>query len=350
MSGQSKWLKLSAVKNLLVIAALTVMPLTPLDAQSSAKDPIIHLHFAIDGKAVPCEAPRLSIRVGENAVKVERIQDGFRLPQEVRGLYDDPKSRTRNNIDIDIACGNYAFEFHNEYPVRLLPGTWELGILRPTTWMATEPIYFRGPELKRAAWISYIEWECDECEPVVVESRQHTDIPTDYLAQLTSEQAHATGERAVDIAYALAVYNVDRERNTEYLVSLLNICNAAGKKPGIEGVCEEDRLVRELAELYWRGNSAILPVLLNSALSRSEALDSIGEFYADFLEDGTDDVIPALAALSEETRAGVCKTAAATDLSFDQPKRQRVLDRMRRLQSPVADDCAKRIEEAGRHR
>ncbi len=48
----------------------------------------------------------------------------------------------------------------------------------------------------------------------------------------------------MNIAYAFAVYGINREQNTEYLLAMLEICNASGEKPGIEGIYEG--LVREL--------------------------------------------------------------------------------------------------------
>jgi hypothetical protein len=216
--------------------------------------------------------------------------------------------------------------------------------------MAIDPIYFRGPALQKAKWVSYIEWECDRCEPVAIEWKARVDVPADYLEHIASEQPVAKGERAMDIAYALAVFNAERERNADYLLSLLSICNAADDKPGIIGICDDDRLVRELADLYWRGNEPVLTALLNSATSQSEAVRRIGEVYADLMDYDSEKGFAALLRLPQNTRTAVCGSAAKGDLNSDPPKRERVEAHLRALRLPEADDCAKQIEDAAQRR
>jgi len=314
-----------------------------LTAQSPESKQTISFTFAIDGAAAPCDNPKVVLHVDHRPIPVKMIDSGFIVPELFKELYDSPRTQRENNIDIHIGCGEYSFDFPGEYPVRLLPGVWKLGIRYPSTWFegrSEEPIIEKG------TWLSYVDWECNECEPVVESVISHADPPTVFVDRLRREQSGASGEKAMNIAYDLAVFNVDYEKNRNYLLSLLDMCLSSPDKSSVEDVCDDTKLNKFLVNLYWRGDSGLLTMLLQNADSKAYVVEESGDFYGDMLDRRTAVLLQNLSRLPVEKQMAVCRLAGKDDFSINSPKEERVAKQLRAIGGNLAERCLQEAEEA----
>jgi hypothetical protein len=311
-------------------------------AENPAPRPTIKVTFSIDGTSVPCDDLKVELRIGKLTVPVESVDHGFVVPPIFAKLYTSPKSRRKNNVAIDLGCGDYNFEFPGEYPVRLQPGVWKLGVAYPP---------FRNNEVggtslfERGTWISYVVWECNECEPVTVSMISHFDSPASVVEGFRREQEGASGERARDIAYALAVFNVEYEHNRDYLMKLLHTCLSGPESSPGDDLCDS-RLGDYLINLYWRGDSELLLPLLRVADSQSEAIEDDGYFLADLLDRRAPEALRALQGLSIEEQQYVCREAGTDEFSIDSPKLERVAKFLRAEGGDVALRCLQAVQTA----
>jgi hypothetical protein len=312
-----------------------------LAAQGRSVQPSISVAFAIDGKIVPCRNLKIELRLDHQLVPVKRIDHGFIIPAIFAKLYDSPQSRDKNNIDIRLGCGEYSFDFSDQYPAQLLPGDWKFGIQYPTTWLIDS---IESPLIEKGVWVSYLETECNGCDPGVIESIPHTDLRVAFVDRLRREQPKASGEERLNITYALAVFNVEYQQNRDYLLSLLNICLSNPSKSALDDICDDGRLYQYLANLYWRGDRGLLAPLLQAA-GETEAgvLDEAGDFYADLLDRRPAEVLKGLDGLPVEKQKAVCELAGKDDLSFDSPKRERIVKQLQTIGSDLATRCSQQI-------
>jgi hypothetical protein len=259
-----------------------------------------------------------------------------------RRLYDDPQTRYENNVHIRLKCGEYRFDFDHEYPARLLPGSWRIAVKFPTTWFREgDWVLPNRPPIPNIAWVSAIFWEG---EPGTYELEAHTDTPDKIVEKLIAEQRTANGARAADVAYALAVYDVNREANRDYLLSTLRKCLGARRPSPLEDMCDDIPLIRELADLYWRGDTALLGTFLNCAWSDANVVDEIGrDFYADLLNAPPNDVFDVFSARPPATRDQVCRLAARQG---DYRTIEHASLYLANAHSEVADECVKMIKES----
>lgn len=309
-------------------------------AQKTAQRPSIAVTFTIDGVSVLCDNLVVELHVGKHLVPVERIDHGFIVPSIFSRLYASPPSRRKNNIGIHVTCDAYAFDFQDEYPVRLLPGVWELAIDYPDSW------FERSSGAEIGEWVSSIEWACDECEPVVVESQTHSSIPAEVVERLRKEQPAATGTRAMEIAFALAVFGLDRERNRNYLVDLLTVCLSSPDKPAIEGICDHVRLTSMIANLYLRGDSELLNPLLKVADSDAYVAEEIGDFYAEMLDRRPAEILRGMESLPIAKKQAVCRLAGENEHSVEIPRFQRIAENLRTTGSDLARGCLQTAQVA----
>jgi hypothetical protein len=332
------------VVNKIVIGIVLSLATTNLVAQSRAVKPHISVTFAIDGETVPCDNLKIELRVDHRLIPVKMIDSGFIVPNLFKKLYDSPRSHEKNNIDIHIECGEYSFDLPGEYPVRLLPGKWEMAIRYPTTWLTDSK---ENVLIEQGVWLSYINWNSDGCEPCTVTMISHSDLPVATVNRLHKEQSNSEGTRARDIAYALAVFNFEYDRNRRYLLNLMNTCLSKPKDTTSnddDDVCDS-RLGDYLNNLYWRGDNELLKVLLNLADSQAEAADDNSYFYGDLLDRRTTEFIRGLESLPTENQQIVCKLAGKDDLSIDSPKEERVAKQLTLIGGEVAMRCLQEIEK-----
>lgn len=188
--------------------------------------------------------------------------------------------------------------------------------------------------------MSSVEWLYDGCEPCEFSLVTHTDIPPLVVERLRKEQPTAWGERAMDVAYALAVVHVDYTKNRDYLLDLLGVCLAKPVgRPPLEDICDDTRLVSYLVNLYWRGDNDLMLPLLNAAGSQSYAVDLIDGFYGDLLERSTQDALREIAVLPIEKQTAICKVAGINNPGIDAEKRDRAITRLRAAEGDMAGRC-----------
>jgi len=174
-----------------------------------------------------------------------------------------------------------------------------------------------------------------------------TDPPTALITRLIEEQPAASGERARKIAYALAVFNVDYEKNREFLLRTFNNCLLQTKDWSDEDDgCNDGMLLDYLTNLYWRGDGVLLRPLLELANSHAYALRGVDDFYADLLERRTPDAVRELEMLSTEKQSLICKMAGESGLVVGSLKFDRVVKRLHSAGVPAAERCEQAVAQS----
>lgn len=240
----------------------------------------------------------------------------------------------KDNVAAKITCDDRTLELVRLYPVNVLPGNWTAGIAYPTTWF-DGPVY---PVPERRMWISYLITECNECDPGIVISQTHPEVPKAELAQLQKEMQNIGPGRARDIAYALAVFQFDYQTNRDRLVKTQRECLNRPPDALEDDVCD-GRLVQYLANLYWRGDNELLPILFGLAQPREDVVREAGTFYADLLDRRMDVALSSLSSISEEAQKTACAMAFDDDLRFAGPKIDRIESELRKHDTDVARRC-----------
>jgi hypothetical protein len=334
--------KVQIVKNAIMTLTIILSALALRGEQSKWPPDGIKIDFTVNGVSKPCDGMNVQLRVGGKLVPVKLVDGGFIVPRQFDALYRSPETRSKNNISVHVDCGMYPFDFANEYPARLLPGTWHLGVSYPDSWFDASLLESRNSEAGQ--WLTSIDWECNICEPVLTETQAHFDVPNDISQRFQEEQPRATGERAMAIAFALAVFDVDMERNRDYLLDLFNVCLASPSKPAIEGICDATRLASMLANLCQRGDRSLLRPLMEAAESPAYAADELSYFYADSLERRQTELVLALGDLPISNQKKVCAEAQKDGFRLDGPQRDRVVKQLVANGGEVAVRCLQAIE------
>jgi len=331
------------VRNIIIGIVLSLAT-TILAAQSRESKQTISVTFAIDDVTVPCDNLKVELRVDHRPIPVKMIDSGFIVPELFKKLYDSPRSRRKNNIDVHIECSEYSFDFPGEYPIQISPGEWRLAIRYPQTW-------FEGireePVIENGTWLSVMEWEWNGCEPCLVSYFPHITPPAAEVDRLRRDQPNAWGEERMTKTYALAVFNVEYQQNRDYLLSLLNICLSNPNRSALEDICDNEKLYQYLANLYWRGDTDMLGPLLQAAgETQAGVVDGAGSFYADLLDRRPAEILKGLDGLSTEKQIAVCKLAGKDDLSMNSPKEERVEKQLRAIGTDTANRCLQETEKA----
>jgi len=237
----------------------------------------------------------VELRLDGLAIVAERTDGGFLVPV----AFDKKSSEWPSDkaVEAKVICGEYVLNF-NLPPSRVSPGQWEVGIAYPPHWMERFG-YLRAVE--EGTWLSYLESECNGCDPGVITTVSHPSPPASLIADLRREQPSSSGERARDIAYALAVFDAEYQQNRDFLLGRLNACIARPKESPEDEVCD-GTLLDYVTNLYWRGDSTLLQPLLQLADSRKDVIHEIGSFYADLLDRHTATTVDELGKLAQESR------------------------------------------------
>ena len=334
--------KVSVVKRA-VFGLVLALTAAGLSAQGFDKKNSISVSFAIDGEPTPCDDLRVEQRVDKVVIPAKLVGHGFIVPELFFHLYANPRSREESNIDIHVRCGGHTLDFPGLNPVQVLPGVWEVGIRYPTSWLIDD---VESPLLEKADWYSYLATDCNDCDPGLITKFAHFDLPSAFAEDLVKEQPQATGERAMDVAYALAVFNSDYQQNRDYLFSMFEACLSNPSRPVIEDICDDRRLYKELANLYWRGdNDLLLPLLRAAEETRAGAVDGAGRFYADLLDRRNAEFLLGLGSLPVENQKTVCKLAGRHELILGSAKEERVAKQLRANGGDLALRCLHEIEE-----
>jgi hypothetical protein len=156
---------------------------------------------------------------------------------------------------------------------------------------------------------------------------------------MTKELPNASGARARNIAYALAAFGVEYERNRDYRLLLLNSCLARPKEAPENDECDGE-LLDFVTSLYWRGDDSLLALLLRVADTRRNVIGVIGIFYSDLLDRRGAVVFESIEKLPAEKQKLICKLAYEDDLSMNGPKRDRVIALLRGAGGDAAARCS----------
>lgn len=211
-------------------------------------------------------------------------------------------------------------------------GDWQLGIAQPLYALKE---YGYTHQFDHGAWLGYLIFEG---EPAVVTFSSQPDPPAELFDALRKDQPNASPGRGRDIAYVLAVFDVEYQKNRDLLLLSLKSCLSKPKESSEDDVCDGD-LLSFVTNLYWRGDSALLAPLLQIAESRRDVIDDIGTFYADLLDRRGVIVLSAMGELSDDKQHLVCKLADADDLSINPPNRDRIIAFLRGASGAAATQC-----------
>jgi hypothetical protein len=313
------------MKAFILHAALILMSVVNTQAQS-----LIAVSFAVDGSPASCED--FQVELGFNGETLKPKSNGlrFEIPEAFRRPQNKWKDEQR--VEIRLTCGGHTLVFPGQHPVFLREGEWRLGIAHP---LYAVKEYGYTHEFDRGAWLGYLIFEG---EPGVVTFSSQPDAPADLPDALRKEQLNAASPvRLRDVSYVLAVFNVEYQKNRDYLLSTLNNCLSRPKESPEDDVCDGD-LFSFVANLYWRGDSQLLPPLLQIAEPRRDVIGEIGTFYADLLDRRGVVVLRGMEKLPGDKPQVVCKLAG-DDLRVDSPMRARVKTFLRKTKGTAALQC-----------
>jgi hypothetical protein len=299
---------------------------------------IVSFRFVVDGKPISCIST-VELRLDGLAIVAERTDGGFLVPV----AFDKKSSEwpSDKTVEVKVICGEYVLNFSLP-PSWVSAGRWEVGIAYPPRWMERFG-YLRAVE--GGTWLSYLESECNGCDPGVFTTVSHPSPPASLIASLRREQPSSSGERARDIAYALAVFDAEYQQNRDFLLGRLNACIARPKESPEDEVCD-GTLLEYVTNLYWRGDSTLLQPLLQLADSRKDVIHEIGRFYADLLDRHTATAVDELGKLAQEKQRLICQLAGEDEYSLDQPKLERVTQRLHGIGNQAANQCLQVAETA----
>jgi len=296
----------------------------------------ISVSFTIDGKPADCTPFGIELRLNGEIIRPKESAQHFDVPDE----FKKPSTQWRDDerVDISLSCSDHTFVFPNQHPAFVRAGDWDLGIARPPYSIEQ---FRRTRELEHGAWLSYLIFEG---EPGVVTFVSQPDVPIDVADSMRKEQPSSSGERARDIAYALAVFGIEYQTNRDRLLNLLGSCLSKPKESAEDGECGGE-LLDFVTNLYWRGDDALLAPLLQVADTRRDVIGEIGTFYADLLDRRSAVALESIGKLSPEKQQLLCRLAYEDDLSTDSPKRDRVMAFLRSAGGDVAARCSKALDD-----
>jgi hypothetical protein len=326
------------------IEIIATMLLLAISAYAGAEKPevkdSISVTFAVDGKPVACGDSKIELRLDGRTVVPKRTDHGFAVPV----VFNKKPSEWSpdKKVYVTVSCGEYTLNFPKVEPGWVRSGQWEFGIAYPPYWIER---FGYLSAIEQGTWLSYLEFNCDECDPGVFTTISHPTPPALLLSSLRREQPNSSGGRARDIAYALAVFGNDYQRNRDYLLELLNACLSRPKESSENDVCDRT-LLGYVTNLYWRGDSALLRPLLQLAESRKDVILEIGTFYANLLDRRTTTTVDGIRKLPPEKQRMICKLAGEDEYSSNKPKLERVSGRLQAIGDETANRCRQEAERA----
>lgn len=325
------------------ITTVLFMIAASASAQTDELTQFVSVTFAVDGKPASCDHLKIQLGLDGRSIEPKYTDRGFAIPT----IFSEKASgrSAGKKVDVSVSCGEYTLIFPKLALTWVSPGSWKVGIVHPPYWF--EEFRYTSA-IEHGAWLSYLDSECNQCDPGVITSISHRTPPASVVKILRDEQSTASGERARDIAYALAVYNVEYRQNRDYLLGLLNACLSRPNESPEDDVCDH-RLFDYITNLYWRGDSALLPQLLQMADSRKDVIGEIGTFYANLLDRRTAIMVEGLQSLSIAKQQTVCRLAGEDDFRIDSPKLKRVAEQLHAASGDVAERCLQEAKKAAAH-
>jgi hypothetical protein len=311
--------------------------LVPLVANAAPKSKgAIVISFEDHDKEIPCKGLAVELRVDGNALIPSYTTTGFVVPDKLKQLNDTGAARN-TRVDVMVTCNGLPLHFPGIYGT-WFDVDWKVGVDYPPFAHFT---HHAMPE--RGAWVSYLGTNGggDGVEIWVSNPDPIPGMPERVL----EEQPNATAEGARDIAYALAVYKSNYEKNRDYLLGLLRSCVARPKESPEDEVCDEELL--DYVINLWRGDATLLRPLLEMADTRRDVLGDIGTFYADLLDRQPSAAAYGLRALDPQNQQVVCELAG--DSLGDVPQRAKIEKSLRTSGDGVAIGCLRWFQVGHEH-
>jgi hypothetical protein len=285
-----------------------------------------------------CHGLTVELQLDGQTITPTYAEGGFVVPDEFKKLKDSGQA-TQKEISARVTCDGHSLEFPGVSANWVSEGRWTVGIDYPPF------VHFTHHGMvEKGAWVSYLGFEStgDGIELWIA----HPEPLPGMVEQWLKEQPTAAGERARDIAYALAVSNADYQRNRDYLIRLLGDCLARAKGSPEENGCDYE-LTDDVINLYWRGDKTLLQPLLDLAhWHDKDVADDIGTFYGDLLDRQPDVVLSSLRTMDAEHQNRVCEFAGEDDFWLDSPQMQRVHKSLTAAGDEVAIRCLQVAEAA----
>lgn len=315
---------------------MTIVLVLTLTASAEAQSQdFVSIAFKIDGKPATCKPFGVELRLDGKAISPQRSGQGFYVPE---ALKKTKRWSDDQRVDITLSCNEHTFAFPQRYAAFVRANDWELGIARPV--YAIER-FRRTLDLERGTWLAYLIFEG---EPGVETLAPQSDPPTDWVETMRKEQENASGKRARDVAYSLAIFGVEYEKNRDYLLRLLDGCLSRPRESPEDDECDSE-LLDFVTNLYWRGDDGLLIRLLRLADTRRDVIGEIGTFYSDLLDRRKEVALASIEELGADQQHLVCKLAYDDDLNSNRPKRGRVRAFLSKTPGDAAARCSAAIEE-----
>jgi hypothetical protein len=169
----------------------------------------------------------------------------------------------------------------------------------------------------------------------------------DAIKQLKKAQRTAYEARAQQIAFLLAVLDVDYQRNRDYLIWVLKGCDV----PEIKNGCDE-MTGGYLVFLLQQGHREILAPLLDASVKDYNAAgsESLGAFFSQLVARSPDEFLDAVRSFPPSTQKKICSFAGSGDGGGMEPSD---LKRVRAHLGGMHDDevarrCLLQIEHANK--
>ena len=320
------------MKKIAIIVLLQMA--APLYCSEKSGGNFVSVSFVVDGKPAECNDSALRLLFHGQVIVPEFSNDRFRVPAVFE---TDPSDWPENDkVKIHFTCGSHVLDFE-EHPSWVTAGYWTFAIEYPPHWI--DLAYTHA--IEHGMWISSLTSECNDCDPGVVSSITHSDLPRSIADELIHEQPTASGGHARDIAYGLAVFKINYEQNRDYLVRLLNTCLSRPKESSEDDICD-GTLLDYVTNLYWRGDSELIGPLMKIADSRKDVLLEIGIFYSDLLDRRAAAILHGMQNLTIERQRTICQLVGS-ELRRKTPQYERVLEHLRSDGSEVAGRCMREI-------
>ncbi len=282
--------------------------------KAGGQSDVIAVSFQDHGKESQCQGLSVVLLFDGKKMVPEFNGSTFTTPSDLQQL-NASGGAVSKKVRVEVSCNGRTLEFPDVPATWLRSGNWQVGIDYPPFAHFT---HHATPE--KGAWVSYLGFEPDGYDGVEMQIAHDEPLPG-MVAQLLQEQPTATGERARDVAFALAVLKENYAANRKYLLTSLRACLARPKDLPDENGCDYE-LLDYVVNLYWRGDRSLLQPLLQLARFGRDRVD--GTFYADLLEREPETALGGLSALDLDHRRMVCQLAGEDGFSLDGPQFERV--------------------------
>jgi hypothetical protein len=333
----SKALRIGLFVNLF----LACVPSTGFALQSEQDAPetrrIVPIRLGHDEHA--CEKLKVVLGLEGQIIEPPIVGHGFVVPPQLPNsdVWKDKDAGDVLRVDVKVECdgeivnlpGVSAAWFQDE---------WSVGNDYP-------PFAEKFRPVERGTWLSYLT--TGEVQQTVT----WADPPEQVLNQLRREQPTASGARARDIAYALAVLQNDYTVNRNYLVDLLDLCDSIPPANVEETEDDEESpcsgpLVDFLANLYWRGDDEIAELLLTQHSPFQSMTNSLASFYADLFRRRPCSFANVLARRTIEQQAEICHLAGDEfGMDPELPEVKDAIEAFRSSSQTIAETCLREFKK-----